>query len=828
MKPSLSVVGLMVSIVLVATACTIEQGSTNNDPFDTATTTGGFIKPDIQIDTSTAPDTGTEQDTASTSGGGDTTTGPNDTQNETPDTTKSTLDDTATTSPDVGEPDSEQPDAGAAPDSEQPDAAPEDAAPEDAGPADTGSQDAGPQGCTAADPKSCDDGKACTQDVCDEPTGECAHIPLPAGTPCDGGFVCSAAVCQQNIGCVPSGEKKKCDDGKPCTVDECIEGKGCTSKDGGAAPCDDSNPCTKFDHCKLGKCNGLADDCEDGWPCTKDSCIKSTGCKHELQVNGPCDDGNACTKGTECIFGDCKGPDVPCDDGNSCTKDLCDKKKGCTYIKIDKTACDDGDACTVNTVCTVGLCKGALRDCNDGKSCTKDTCDNKKGCNSLVKKAGATCLLGGSCSSKGICSSMLSCGNGKIDKGEICDDGNKNPCDNCNNTCSGSNVGQKLQGTATVGVGGAYKTINQAISALSTCGVQGPTTFIVLPGTYAESQGFHFPNISTASAKAPITFRADPTGKVKLIGSTSGTSYSGTIRIASGAHDYTIEGFDIDGTKAGNRVKTSHCGVVVFQPSSGQKRITLRRLNIHDFGTSAWGSYSYVAGIYFPNTSKPYEDIRIENNRFTGLNTPNKSSLQGVIFSYYPRFKGLVIEGNYIVANQIYAPMSFYYGHQFDNVSITNNMLEVSYGYALYTYRVGGVNTNAHFAFNTILITNGSYAAYVYYWNYNNGTKGKLVFRNNIVASLSVTKNVAYLSGNTDAFSNAGNNCYFNAKWNYQSSGDVTGNPAFKSLSYPYDLHLTKGSACADKGSLDVPGVTHDFDGDLRSESPDIGADEFK
>ena len=826
--PRLSLVFVVAAALLVG-GCAIEQGG-QGDTLDVNTGTGGFIKPDIQV----SQDTGGSQDAGaqSDSGGGTTDAGgATDAGGSGGDTGSVDPKDAGSVDPkdagnaggDTGSVDPKDTGAG----NDDTGSGAEDADQQDTGAPDAGPEDTGPQGCKAADPKSCDDGKPCTQDVCDEPTGECAHIPLPAGTPCDGGFVCSASVCQTNIGCVPSGDKKKCDDGVPCTVDECIEGKGCTSKEGGNAPCDDGDPCTKFDHCKDGKCGGQLDNCDDGWACTKDNCDKAAGCKHEIQLSGPCDDNNACTKNTECVNGDCKGPVTPCDDGNSCTKDVCDPKKGCDYVKLDKILCDDGDACTINTACHQGTCSGEKRDCNDGKSCTEDTCDPKKGCNSALKKDGAACLLGGQCS-KGICSSMLTCGNGKLDQGETCDDGNKNPCDNCNNTCSGSNAGQKLQGTATIGNGGQYKTINQAIAALKTCGVQGPTTFIVLPGTYNESAGFDMPNISTASEKAPITFRGDPTGKVSLVGSVAGSSYTGTIRFQSGAHDITVEGFDIDGQQSANKVKTSHCGVVVFQTGTAQKRIRIRGMNIHDFNTSAWGSYTYVAGVYLPSMGQPYEDIRIENNRFTNLYPQSTYSRQGVIFSYYPRIKGLRITGNYFAGNQMMAPITLYYGYQLEDFLVANNMMVVQYGYGLYLYRVANIANDGYVAFNTMLMTNASYGMYAYYWNYNSNTQGKLVFRNNIIASLSGAKKALYMyPNNQNVLGNAGNNCLFNAAWDYGGS-NVTGNPDFKSLSFPYDLHISKSSPCANKGSLDIPGVTHDFDGDLRSESPDIGADEVK
>jgi len=815
---------MLFGLVAWSAACTFET-ETPTEEVDTLGGTGGFIKPDV-----TKTDTGGDEDAGSAAAdAGNTDTGSTtntDTGGTTTTDAGSTSTDTGSTATDTGS--STGTDAGGG----TTDAgSTDDAGSQDAGTADAGAPDAGFSGCKAADPKSCDDGKPCTQDVCDEPTGECAHIPLPSGSPCDAGFLCSASVCKTNVGCTPSGEKKKCDDGQPCTVDDCVEGKGCTSKVGGNAPCDDGNPCTKYDHCKTGKCAGTFDNCDDGWPCTADTCDKKKGCQHKVQLSGPCDDGNACTKGTECVFGDCKGPKLPCNDGNSCTTDICDAKKGCTYKKLDQIPCDDGSACTVNTECAAGSCKGAKRDCGDGKSCTADSCDPKTGCNNELQKDGAACLLGGTCQ-KGLCSSMLNCGNGKIDKGEKCDDGNKNPCDNCNNTCSGSGAGTKVSGTATIGKGGQYRKISEAIQALKTCNVSGPTTFIVLPGKYTESAGFPMPNIGSASPKSPITFKADPTGTVELIGRTGKTSYHGVIRFDSGAHDITVDGFTISGAQSANWPAYSRSGVVTWQNGNPQRNITARNLKIVNFGQSAWmqgtsSSTSYQGLFYIPSFSKPLENIRIENNTMTGNYKSYKTSTSGGIFIDYGRFKGLRVTGNQFSTSDLYAFFNIYRGYQFDNVVLANNFIIQQYGYALHVYYAYGFNNDMYIAFNTLVMQGSAYyAARFYRFNYNGGAKGKVVWRNNIIASMSGTKNLVSLYPSTSIWANPGNNCLFNINGPGNMGSKITGNPQFKSLAYPYDLHINASSPCANKGSLDIPGVTHDIDGQLRMNPPDIGADE--
>ncbi len=44
-------------------------------------------------------------------------------------------------------------------------------------------------------PVDCDDANPCTDDVCDEATGACVHIPLD-GAPCEGNGICVGGVCE--------------------------------------------------------------------------------------------------------------------------------------------------------------------------------------------------------------------------------------------------------------------------------------------------------------------------------------------------------------------------------------------------------------------------------------------------------------------------------------------------------------------------------------------------------------------------------------------------------------------------------------------------------
>lgn len=138
------------------------------------------------------------------------------------------------------------------------------------------------------DPRSCDDGNACTDDICDMQTGQCRY------------------------------SAKRCSDDNPCTVDSCDPVSGCLAT---PVKCDpakgDRDPCKNMP------------DCNDGNPCAERFFCKDGACTVELREDGAlCDDGDPCTENDICKQGDCIGTQKDCDDGNSATLDYCDSETG--------------------------------------------------------------------------------------------------------------------------------------------------------------------------------------------------------------------------------------------------------------------------------------------------------------------------------------------------------------------------------------------------------------------------------------------------------------------------------------------------------------------
>jgi hypothetical protein len=126
----------------------------------------------------------------------------------------------------------------------------------------------------------CEDGNACTQDLCSE--GACQFLPV------------------------------SCNDEDACTMDYCDPSEGCTYE---FILCDDHDECTD------------------------DTCDATAGCVFSFVV---CDDGNACTDESCDPELGCSSTPVSCDDGDACTLDTCDPELGCAHAPIPGGACDPG------------------------------------------------------------------------------------------------------------------------------------------------------------------------------------------------------------------------------------------------------------------------------------------------------------------------------------------------------------------------------------------------------------------------------------------------------------------------------------------------------
>ena len=94
-----------------------------------------------------------------------------------------------------------------------------------------------------------------------------------------------------------------------------------------------------------------------------------------------------------------------CDDGSSCTTDSCNQLTGkCDHqAAIIGSKCSDGDGCSLDDTCDAqGACSGAINSCEDNNVCTTDSCNTLTGaCSNAANTAscddGDACTQGETC-----------------------------------------------------------------------------------------------------------------------------------------------------------------------------------------------------------------------------------------------------------------------------------------------------------------------------------------------------------------------------------------------------------------------------------------------
>jgi cysteine-rich repeat protein len=230
--------------------------------------------------------------------------------------------------------------------------------------------------CCLPGQTSCNDGVFCTDDICDVATAQCSSV-LNQAKPC-------------------------ASDGNPCTYDNCTGGACYNNRPNGTS-CSDGNNCTTGEQCSGGVCSGGSPvTCNDGNVCTSNTCTPAVGCQYPSVPNGtPCSDGNVCNGAETCQGGVCTaGTPLSCDDSTVCTLDSCSPALGCAHAPI---VCDDEDPCT------------------------DDVCDPALGCQHPFSARCLQPILGLLLAQK--------CGDGALDAGEQCDDGNATDGDCCSSAC---------------------------------------------------------------------------------------------------------------------------------------------------------------------------------------------------------------------------------------------------------------------------------------------------------------------------------------------------------------------------------------------------------
>jgi hypothetical protein len=160
--------------------------------------------------------------------------------------------------------------------------------------------------------------------------------------------------------------------------DGAVAGDGAMPGDGATADGGTARPCA------------VMADCEDGLTCTIDACV-SGACTRTISTTVCTDDGLFCNGGSACAptssladttTGCAPTPAPVCDDGASCTTDTCDEAANTCVNTPTDAACDDGHFCSGTERCAPGAAgagadgciAGVAPVCDDGLACTTDAC----------------------------------------------------------------------------------------------------------------------------------------------------------------------------------------------------------------------------------------------------------------------------------------------------------------------------------------------------------------------------------------------------------------------------------------------------------------------
>ena len=263
--------------------------------------------------------------------------------------------------------------------------------------------------------EACDDGNVIDGDGC---SGNCASNERCGNGIVDGwlGEQCDDGNIDDNDGCHRDCRVARCGDG----VVDAAFGEAC---DAGAANADTPNASCR-PNCQPRRCgDGVLDATE---ACDDGNLISRDGCSGDCRSTEVCGNGVA-----DLALGE------HCDDGNADDSDACNRQ--CRL-----PSCGDG---FVNAVNGEGCDQGNANSDTPNASC-RTNCQPRR-CGDGIMDAGEVCddgdvISGDGCS--GDCRSLETCGNGIVDvvKGEACDDGNREQGDRCHNDCKPPRCGDGI------------------------------------------------------------------------------------------------------------------------------------------------------------------------------------------------------------------------------------------------------------------------------------------------------------------------------------------------------------------------------------------------
>jgi hypothetical protein len=296
----------------------------------------------------------------------------------------------------------------------------------------------------------CDDGIACTMDVCNEAMQMCGVVEMDAL--CDDGILCNGMeACDSVNGCV-AGAPADCSDNISCTADFCDTATDACTHVAQDQACDDNVFCNGVESCSvsLGCQPGATPSCNDGVACTTDTCSAGTDACVHTPNDGACSNNQFCDGAETCdpVQGCVAGTAPSCSDNIACTADSCNPANGgaCAHA-ANNAACSDGLFCDGAEICSTsqGCIDGPDPTCApDAFACTIESCDDSvPGCISTPSNAicgpgmlckptfpghdAAGCIVGQACTMDSECQDGDLCNGAEVCLNDVCSGGTPPP-----------------------------------------------------------------------------------------------------------------------------------------------------------------------------------------------------------------------------------------------------------------------------------------------------------------------------------------------------------------------------------------------------------------
>jgi hypothetical protein len=441
---------------------------------------------------------------------------------------------------------------------------------------------------------------------------------------------------------------------------------------------------------------------------------------------------------------------------------------------------------------------------------------------------------------------------------------------------------QILNGTYTVGTPSSdFQTFPDLLTALKQCGVSGPCTFKIMPGTYTDRLVIT-DTIPGLSATNNIFFTSYNSNAASVIlKPPAGSSSTNYVINLNGAKYITIDRITIitESTTAGNCITFSNGAKYNTISNSVLQMVYGENSGVVGITVAAGCNYNNIIGNSITNGYKSLTLSGTSTNKVFGSQIKNNILTDGSRYAaevYYS--DSTVVEGNRMYCSYS-APSSSRYGlyvYYSTYNQITRNRIHMhvtGYAYSIYYSYCNDLAGRQSLIANNFLLQTGTstvYGNHAINYQYSSYTKichnsmmvatgnsnaGTINFEGGSSNVTMLNNVVANMAGGLaiNHYSSAGallvvsnyNNFYSSGstlvKWNSSTLVPVTGgiaalttvtgkdsnsflaNPMFYSNT---DLHSF--SPVMNNAALPVADVTIDYDGQTRSlTTPDIGADEY-